>query len=246
MLEIPQLSASELWFPAADTALKEPNGLLAVGGDLSTSRLLLAYQRGIFPWYSPGEPIMWWTPNPRCVLFPQQLRLSKSLRKTLKKHSFKVTADTAFRSVVQWCQQLRPGHTWIDDAMLESYVALHKKNHAHSIEVWRDTELVGGLYGVACGEVFFGESMFSRETDTSKIAFAYLVTQLQRWHFQLVDCQVHSDHLVSLGAETITRSVFCELLEKHAHYPDNVNSWSLSYDLDPINELAVHDSVKKR
>ncbi|GGO76908.1 leucyl/phenylalanyl-tRNA--protein transferase [Marinobacterium nitratireducens] len=210
------LSRDTLRFPPPQTALQEPNGLLAAGGDLSPQRLLQAYRHGIFPWYNPGEPILWWTPNPRCVLYTERLHISRSLRKRLKRNDYQVTIDQDFNAVMDACAAPRDNSagTWISHEMQLAYAQLHRLGHAHSVEVWRDSRLIGGLYGVAIGQMFYGESMFSRETDGSKIAFAWLVEQLKNWGYPLVDCQVHNPHLVTLGAETIPRSQFLHELDK--------------------------------
>jgi len=202
-------------FPDPVYALEEPNGLLAVGGDLSPARVLNAYRQGIFPWYSHGQPILWWSPDPRMVLFPEQLRISRSLRKSLRKRPFQVTLDTDFTAVIQACSEPRShaDGTWITEEMKQAYIRLHRIGFAHSVECWDGEELVGGLYGVSMGKVFFGESMFSRRTDASKIGFAHLVEQLRAWGFGLIDCQVYSNHLASLGAEEIPREGFLELLD---------------------------------
>lgn len=203
-------------FPDVSLALDEPNGLLAIGGDLRPERLMAAYRLGIFPWYNHDQPILWWTPDPRAVLFPERLKVSRSLGKTLRKHPFRVTADQAFAEVMEACGGPRRGAdgTWITPAIKHAYCRLHQLGLAHSVECWRGDELVGGLYGVAIGRVFYGESMFSRVTDASKVAFVYLVRQLQRWGYTLIDCQVRTDHLVSLGAETIPRAEFTRLLKR--------------------------------
>ena len=203
-------------FPDVGLALTEPDGLLAIGGDLSVSRLLEAYRQGIFPWYGQGQPILWWSPDPRLVLFPEALRVSRSLRKTLRKGHFAVTLDTDFPAVISACAGPRAGEdgTWITRAMQLAYTRLHESGHAHSVECRLDGELVGGLYGVAIGRVFFGESMFARTSDASKVAFVWLVRQLQRWDFRLIDCQVHTGHLASLGARDIPRRQFSRLLAK--------------------------------
>ncbi len=213
-------------FPPVESA--SPEGLLAVGGDLRPERLLLAYRRGIFPWYSDGQPILWWSPDPRAVLFPEKLKVSRSLRKTLRTGKFTVTLDTCFREVMTACAQPRPqraGGTWITPAMIEAYVKLHELGHAHSAEVWREKTLVGGLYGVAFGGVFFGESMFARETDASKVAFATLVRQLARWGGTLIDCQQYTAHLARFGAEEIRRDRFLQLLASALALPDRRGPW---------------------
>ena len=197
-------------FPPVESAT--PEGLLAVGGDLSSERLLAAYRHGIFPWYNPGQPILWWSPDPRAVLYPEKLKISRSLRKTLKRGHLRVTFDCCFREVMLACaaprEQYPGGGTWITDDMVKAYAQLHEMGYAHSIETWHENRLVGGLYGVALGGVFFGESMFARETDASKVALVALVSKLREWGFVLIDCQIPSAHLTSLGAEEIPRSAF--------------------------------------
>ncbi len=202
-------------FPPLENALNEPNGLLAAGGDLSPQRLLEAYSKGIFPWFNEGEPILWWSPNPRMVLFPDELNISRSLRKTLKKEHYQIRTDCSFAQVMQACAATRKGQagTWIHPEMITAYTALHEMGLAHSIETWIDGMLVGGLYGVSLGKVFFGESMFSLVPDASKIAFVHLVKQLQTWNFGLIDCQVRTNHLASLGAREISRMEFSQQLD---------------------------------
>ncbi|MGH8225255.1 MAG: leucyl/phenylalanyl-tRNA--protein transferase [Gammaproteobacteria bacterium] len=197
-------------FPPDDVALEEPNGLTAIGGDLSPERLLEAYRRGIFPWYEQGQPILWWTPDPRLVLMPQALRISRSLRRSLKRGGFEISFDAAFSEVIGACAEPRASGsgTWITPAMIDAYIALAERGAAHSIEVWRGGELVGGIYGVAMGVAFFGESMFSRERDASKIALVELCHRLSPLPRSLVDCQVASPHLMGLGAELISRREF--------------------------------------
>src|SRR6188768_947229 len=197
-------------FPPLETALARPNGLLAVGGDLSPSRLIDAYRRGIFPWFNEGEPILWWSPDPRMVLFPQELKISRSLRKTLKRGNYEIRADSAFKQVMEACAAPRGEHTgtWIHAEMIAAYGRLHEIGMAHSMETWIEGELVGGLYGVGQGKMFFGESMFSRVSDASKIAFVHLVAQLQRCGFEMIDCQMKTEHLASLGAREISRNEF--------------------------------------
>lgn len=206
---IPWLDADDP-FPAVHTALREPNGLLCAGADLSPGRLLRAYSHGIFPWFNEGEPILWWSPHPRMVLFPQELRISKSLAKTLRRGVFEVRLDTAFGRVMEECAGPRRTQqgTWISPAMRQAYGRLFDLGHAHSVEAWRDGSLVGGLYGVALGRVFFGESMFSRETDASKVALAHLVRHIQAAGFAMIDCQMATKHLASLGAREIPRTDF--------------------------------------
>ncbi|WP_432694965.1 leucyl/phenylalanyl-tRNA--protein transferase [Marinobacterium sp. YM272] len=213
---IPWLHPKRHDFPPVDQALESPDGLLAAGGDLSPGRIIAAYRQGIFPWYNPDEPILWWSPNPRCVLFPQEIHISRSLRKTLRKTAFKITFDQQFDAVINACAAPRSyaKETWISQDMKAAYSALHQLGVAHSVEVWENDTLIGGLYGLAMGRVFFGESMFSRRTDASKIAFANLVEHLVEWGYDLIDCQVYNDHLASLGAREIPRSLFIDLLGK--------------------------------
>jgi leucyl/phenylalanyl-tRNA--protein transferase len=204
-------------FPPLTAALSVPNGLLAAGGDLTPTRLLSAYAQGIFPWYSPGEPILWWSPDPRMVLFPGEIRISRSLRKTLRRGDYAVRLDTAFDAVIAACAQTpRPGQngTWIAPEMREAYQELHRLGFAHSVETWIDGELAGGLYGVAIGHAFYGESMFAWRTDASKIALAHLGVQLQRLGFGIIDCQMETSHLASLGARPIPRAQFRALLDR--------------------------------
>jgi len=214
-------------FPPVEQALREPDGLLAAGGDLSSPRLIAAYRRGIFPWYSRGQPILWWSPDPRAVLRPQDLKVSRSLHKSIRNKGFEVRFDTAFTQVMASCgdPKLRSEGTWILPAMRDAYLNLHRLGIAHSIETWRDGELVGGLYGVALGRVFFGESMFSRASDASKVALFHLCEELVRRRFVLIDCQMATAHLQSLGAKLIPRSTFSSLLAEHAQPPDPVGVW---------------------
>lgn len=201
-------------FPPVEQALTEPDGLLAAGGSLQPDILLDAYRHGIFPWYSEGQPILWWSPDPRCVLFPEKLKISRSLRKTLNKGLFGITENTAFREVMQACAgpRRRETGTWITADMLNAYCRMHELGHAHSIECWRDGHLVGGLYGMRIGQMFFGESMFSRETDASKAALAHLCRHVQP---RLIDVQVYSAHMASLGAELIPRARFIRYVEDY-------------------------------
>jgi leucyl/phenylalanyl-tRNA--protein transferase len=213
---IPWLNA-DASFPPLALALKEPNGLLAAGGDLSPERLLQAYRQGIFPWYSPGQPILWWSPDPRMVLFPPELRVSRSLAKRLRKDDYEVRFDTAFRQVMLHCALTeRPGQdgTWITADILEGYCRLHALGHAHSVETWMQGELVGGVYGVSIGRMFYGESMFHHATDASKLAFVHLVRRLQAEGFGMLDCQMKTDHLASLGAREISRDEFSQRLSE--------------------------------
>lgn len=236
-IALPFLSSKSLEFPPTDQALTEPNGLLAGGGDLSPERLLYAYRRGIFPWYEAGQPILWWSPDPRALLFPAGFHLSRSLRKLLRKCPFDVTADLAFEDVMTACAEPRAyaQGTWITPQMSAAYAELHRLGYAHSIEVWHQGDLVGGLYGLALGRVFFGESMFSREANSSKVAFAHLVAQLRAWRFQLIDCQVSNNHLFSLGAEEWPREDFEQMLLNWAHLPSIMGPWELQVPaLDPV------------
>ena len=216
MIEIPSnfwLNKADTPFPNVNLALNEPNGLIAIGGDLSIDRMLLAYENGIFPWYGEGEPILWYSPNPRMVITPDKLHVSKSLKKILHSSQFRVRIDMAFKEVILQCRTVqRPGQsgTWIDDEMVKSYCQLHELGYAHSYEVYKNDELVGGLYGVALGRVFFGESMFSLVSNASKVAFAHL---LQKSKFCLIDCQIENQHLESLGAFKMPRDLFIQQLK---------------------------------
>ena len=220
-------------FPDVALAARDPDGLLAIGGDLSVARLRNAYRRGIFPWYSEDQPILWWSPDPRSVLFPGKLHVSRSLRKTLRRQDFQITVDQAFAPVIQACSEARAGNpgTWIVDEMQAAYQRLHQAGNAHSIECWHHGKLVGGLYGVAIGKVFFGESMFSRMSDASKVAFVYLARLCQKQGFGLIDCQIQSRHLDSLGAESIPRHEFVQLLAHYTGQPAPAQSWQLQADL---------------
>ena len=204
------------WFPPPEQALDEPPGLLAAGGDLSPARLLAAYRRGIFPWYSPGQPVLWWSPDPRAVLFPEEFRLSRSLAKTRRNGGFSVATNQDFAAVIDGCAAPRPHSlgTWITPEMRDAYLELHHRGYAHSIEARLGGELVGGLYGVRLGGVFFGESMFSRVRDASKVALAHLVAVCRRNSIAVIDCQLASQHLESLGARSIPRAQFQALLEE--------------------------------
>ncbi len=225
-------------FPDVSLALHEPNGLLGVGGDLSVERLLAAYQRGIFPWYSGNQPILWWSPDPRSVLFPDKLHISRSLRKTLRKQLFTITLDKTFEKVIQACSEPRADGlgTWITDEMQEAYIRLHQTGYAHSVESWLNGELAGGLYGVALGKVFYGESMFSRVSGASKAAFVFLVRQLQRWQFTMIDCQIETNYLNQFGAEPIPRTEFVRLLNQFCHQPAENEVWE--FDTDLVFSLA--------
>ena len=221
---------SDLRFPPVD--LSSPEGLLAVGGDLRPERLLEAYRHGIFPWYDDDQPILWWSPDPRTVLFPPKLHISRSLKRSLRPGIFNVTFDTCFREVMQHCAGPRPqypdGGTWITAEMLAAYTTLHKQGYAQSVESWQEGELVGGLYGVALGGAFFAESMFTHTSDASKVALVSLVRQLQTWGFRLMDCQQSSPHVTALGAEAIPRHEFLDHLAAALTLPERRGRWQLS------------------
>ena len=216
MINIPEefiLHSPAIPFPDVELALDEPNGLIAIGGDLSTERLLSAYRQGIFPWYSEGEPVLWYSPNPRMVITKDTLHISKSLEKVLRSKRFEVRMNMRFEQVISQCKNIRrkeQDSTWIDNDMVQAYIQLHHQGHAHSIEVYENDHLAGGLYGVAIGKVFFGESMFSCASNASKVALVYL---LKNTGYQLIDCQVENPHLKSLGAFNIERSAFVQQLE---------------------------------
>ncbi len=227
-LRLPRLpSAADAAFPPTRSALRRPNGLLAWGGDLSPQRLLNAYRSGIFPWYSNGEPILWWTPDPRCVIRPQAVHVSRRTRRRYNTGRFRVTADTEFEAVIDGCAAPRAADagTWITADLRQAFVRLHALGHAHSVEVWQDGELAGGLYGLALGRAFFGESMFSRATDASKIALTALCRQLEAWSFAVMDCQVTNPHLLSLGAEEWPRSEFESTIAAAIAEPGLEGSW---------------------
>jgi leucyl/phenylalanyl-tRNA--protein transferase len=218
----------EAVFPPLDAALAEPNGLLAAGGDLQPQRLLAAYRRGIFPWYSAGEPILWWSPDPRMVLFPGELKISRSLAKTLRKSGYEVRLDTAFDAVVGACAgKPREGQsgTWITAEMQAAYRALHSLGYAHSVETWIDGTLAGGLYGIAIGRAFYGESMFADVRDASKIALAHLCAHLKLRGFGIIDCQMETAHLASLGARPISRQHFSARLDELCALGDAPEHW---------------------
>lgn len=217
----------KLIFPPS--ALAEPDGLLAVGGDLSPNRLLEAYRQGIFPWYSPGDPILWWSPQPRLVLEPASIHVSKSLRKEIARNKFQIKLDTAFSQVLRECAMIprrESEGTWITPEMQEAYIRLHKLGFAHSVECWQDEDLVGGLYGLSLGKCFFGESMFAKKSNASKIALVALANILEEWGFQLIDCQVTTQHLIRLGACEIDRADFLLRLRAALCFPDRVGPWT--------------------
>jgi leucyl/phenylalanyl-tRNA--protein transferase len=219
------------FFPPVKTALVDPNGLLAMGGDLSVARLLDAYRHGIFPWFNPGEPILWWSPDPRMVLVPGEVRVTRSLAKRIRNAGFEVRVDTAFAEVMRACAAPREGEsgTWISPAMVAAYSRLFEAGYAHSGETWHDRQLVGGLYGVAIGRMFYGESMFSREPDASKVALVRLAQQLQQWQFGLIDCQMETPHLASLGARTMPRAEFTGRLAELVKWPHRPGPWTFKF-----------------
>lgn len=204
-----------LWFPPVTEATED--GLLAIGGDLSTERLLLAYRNGIFPWFNEDEPPLWWCPHPRCVLFPEELYISKSMKQLLKRNAFAVTVNRAFEEVIDQCGATRKEQegTWITDEIMDAYTQLHRLGFAVSIEAWNNNELAGGFYGIRMGNVFFGESMFSRQSNASKYAFISYVQQLQKEGVVLIDCQVYTEHLASMGAKMIDRDLFLKIVREH-------------------------------
>ena len=218
-------------FPPVERALLEPNGLLAVGGDLSPTRLLLAYRHGIFPWYEEGQPILWWAPDPRSVMFPDHLRISRSLKKSLANRGYSVSMDQRFSDVIKACSGKRnyTDNTWITPEMDRAYNELHRMGIAHSVETTLDGVLVGGLYGIALGQMFFGESMFSTAADASKVALVHLAGQLNAWNFQLIDCQVQSEHMDSLGARNISRNRFQEYLNQFTETESVIGPWHLAW-----------------
>lgn len=214
------------WFPPVTNALSEPDGLLAAGGELTPARVLAAYERGIFPWYSDGQPVLWWSPDPRAVLFPDELRISRSLRRTLRQAPFVTRLDTAFDLVIEGCAAPRASGTgtWLTAEMIAAYRRLHALGFAHSVETWHADRLIGGLYGVCLGHVFFGESMFSIETDASKVALVRLIAETQARGIELIDCQVPNAHLQSLGSRAIAREDFLHLLARCAR-PQEPGRW---------------------
>lgn len=238
------LNPKPVAFPPTHLALKEPDGLLAIGGDLNPEWLLTAYHHGIFPWFSPEDPILWWTPNPRSVLFIDDIKISRSLRKRVKQKvggDWQIRFDSAFRQVINQCAtQPRPGQngTWITEEMLDAYHQLHHIGYAHSVEIWQQDKLIGGLYGIAIGKMFFGESMFAKQTDASKVALTALCMQLKEWGFKLVDTQVATDHLNSLGAVQISRTDFEHLLNQQIQQSFPAQKWQFSIDL--VSAISSH------
>jgi leucyl/phenylalanyl-tRNA--protein transferase len=221
-------------FPPPEQALRTPNGLLAAGGNLTPARLLDAYRHGIFPWFNADDPILWWSPDPRMVLFPEEFKISHSLRKTLRNQVYEVRTDTAFEHVMRACAAPRnkQAGTWIHEDMIAAYTTLHRMGHAHSVETWKDGKLAGGLYGIAIGRMFYGESMFSGHRDASKVALAHLAAQLRRWNFGMIDCQMNTPYLASLGAHEISRAEFVQRLQELIHYPDISPKWQ--FDNEPV------------
>ena len=231
-LEIPWIGPDEP-FPPLHNAMEQPNGLLAAGGDLSSRRILDAYKKGIFPWYSKNQPILWWSPNPRLILYPDRIRISKSLRKSMKR-SYQITMDQSFSEVIVRCQAPRKeeSETWITNELLESFNNLHELGYAHSVEVWLDSKLIGGLYGLAIGKAFFGESMFSSASNASKIALVALANKLSLWNYGVIDCQISSKHLMSMGAEEISRQKFALLLATLVNYPVENRTWKSNLEIE--------------
>jgi leucyl/phenylalanyl-tRNA--protein transferase len=219
-------------FPPISEALTDPDGLLAAGGDLNLERLLDAYRHGIFPWFDHTQPVLWWSPDPRTILYPGLVHVSRSLKKTLKKmenkNHFTITFNQAFSEVIAECSEPRGDDrgTWLTPEMIDAYINLHRNNHAHSIECWQDDRLVGGLYGVSVGRVFFGESMFSRVTDASKVCLVKLSDYLKEWNYDLIDCQIESEHLGRMGAEQITRENFAHQLDQSCQKSPAEQAWT--------------------
>ncbi|HSM26864.1 MAG TPA: leucyl/phenylalanyl-tRNA--protein transferase [Thioalkalivibrio sp.] len=224
-------------FPPPSQAWTDPNGLLAAGGDLSLPRLLRAYREGIFPWYEAGQPILWWSPDPRTVLEPGALRISRSLRRSIRNGGFEISFDRAFEAVIRACGGTRAGATgtWITVEMRHAYLQLHRAGHAHSVEVWRDGELVGGLYGVSVGRLFCGESMFSRVTDASKVALAWLCRHLAAWEWPLIDSQTPTPHMLAMGATEIPRDRFLEQVAKLTGQAAAPDAWKFDPSLHPLD-----------
>ncbi len=237
---------TEFLFPPVESSSEE--GIVAMGGNLSPGMLLSAYRQGIFPWYSAGEPVLWWSPNPRMVLFPKNLHVSKSMLRTFKRNHFTYSLDHDFESVMRSCGSVkRKGQdaTWISEEMIEGYTLLHRLGYAHSVEVRRDGILVGGLYGLSLGSIFFGESMFQTVADASKAGYILLVRALEQNNFSLVDCQVYTEHLASLGAETIERNVYMDLLRKGLESPPLKGDWSMYIKLEEERERCLRTSCSR-
>lgn len=239
MTQIPFIGHHIAGFPATSKALEDPNGLLAAGGDLEPETLIEAYRRGIFPWYEADQPILWWSPAPRAVFYPNTFKASKSLQKVLRKKTYRITCDTAFAQVIKACSLPRPDSegTWITSSMINAYIKLHQLGYAHSIETWSSTgELVGGLYGISLGSVFFGESMFSTHSNASKVAFCHLVDRCLQKDIKLIDCQVENPHLTSLGAIEISRKTFEDHLSSYIASSDSLSihqgCWSTTSTID--------------
>lgn len=223
-------------FPDVETALREPNGLVAIGGPLSPRRLEQAYRCGIFPWFSEDQPVLWWSPDPRLIIYPRELRTSRSLRKRLHHKDYRVSMDQCFQAVIEACAAPRHGQqgTWITPEIMAAYLELHRRGIAHSVEVWQGDSLAGGLYGVSLGASFFGESMFSRAPDTSKVALVWLAAQLDAWSFDFIDCQMPTPHLSALGGIQISRRRFIHELDAALAHPTHLGPWAFSTQLDPI------------
>jgi leucyl/phenylalanyl-tRNA--protein transferase len=228
-------------FPPVADALTQPDGLLCFGGDLGTDRILNAYKRGIFPWYSEGQPIMWWSPSPRCVIYPNELIIRRSLKKMMRNAGYYFSIDKAFPDVIRACSAPRDeeGGTWITRDIQNAFTRLHELGHAHSAEVWKNGKLIGGLYGIAIGRVFFGESMFAVERDASKIALVCMTDFLLTHQFQLIDAQVTSGHLLSLGAREIERKLFISILDKYCHIENDIDLWQT--DPMPVKEYKFNN-----
>jgi len=228
---IPWLT-DDLAFPNVELSLRYPDGLLAAGGDLSAHRLLQAYRNGIFPWFNPEDPILWWSPDPRMVLIPDQIKISRSIAKILRNSKYEIRCDSSFEKVMLACAEPRKDHvgTWISHDMIVAYTALHRSGYAHSVETWQDGKLVGGLYGISIGRMFYGESMFSLVSNASKISLVHLVKQLERWQFGMIDCQMSTPHLSSLGAREIPRAEFIAKLQDLVHYAP-ITHWHIDTDL---------------
>ena len=228
-------------FPPVERAMRDPNGLLAAGGDLSPQRLIDAYTRGIFPWFGEDDPLLWWSPDPRMVLYVDELHVSRTLRRAVKSGRFRVTMDTAFRAVMSGCAEPRVEQqgTWITPEMVEAYALLAQMGYAHSVEAWEGDDLVGGLYGVAIGRMFFGESMFSRVSDASKVAFVHLVRQMAAWRMPMIDCQMSTPHLASLGAREVQRGAFVQEMAVLVCQPAVPAPWRFEPDLLSTMEVRA-------